>query len=263
MDIKIIDRTDEKINFLLEGVTPEFANLLRRIMIGEVPTMAIEWVDFHKNSSVLWDEIIAHRLGLVPLTFNPKFYNLPDECKCGGKGCSQCQVVLKCDRVGPGIVYSIDLVSNDENVRPKYDNIPIVELLEGQELKFEAIAQLGLGKQHIKWQAANAGYKNVAVIKLNERKLKKNEYKKFVASCPRKVFEIKNGRILVNNLACILCMQCVERFPDVVEVSSDENSFIFKVESVCGLKVVEVIRQAIKVLEKKLEEFQKDLEKLK
>jgi DNA-directed RNA polymerase subunit D len=263
LDVKILQKSDEKMSFLLKDVTPGFANLLRRIMIGEVPTMAIEWVDFHKNSSVLWDEIIAHRLGLIPLTFDPKFYNLPDECKCEGKGCSQCQVVLSCDRVGPGVVYSIDLVSNDERVKPKYDKIPIVELLEGQELKFEAIAQLGLGKEHAKWQAANVGYQNVPVIKVNEKKLKKNEYKKFVASCPRKVFEIKNGKILTNNLACILCMQCVERFPDVVEVSSDENSFVFKVETVCGLKVDEVIKQAVKVLKKKLEEFQKDLEKLK
>ena len=158
MKVNILKKTNEIVDFEVEGLTPALAAELRRIMLSEIPTMAIEWVDFHKNDSVLWDEIIAHRLGLIPLVFDPKLYNMKDECECSGKGCSRCQVVLVLKKKGPCVVYSGDLVSSDKNIRPVYDKIPIVELMENQELEFEAIAQLGLGKEHAKWQGAIVGY---------------------------------------------------------------------------------------------------------
>jgi DNA-directed RNA polymerase subunit D len=136
------------------------ASAFRRVMLSEVPTMAIEWVDFKKNDSALNDEIIAHRLGLVPLTFDRKAYNLPEECTCNGKGCSRCQVKLLLKKKGPGTVYDGDLKSDDKDVKPVYGNVPIVELLEDQSLQLEAIAQLGTGRQHAKWQAAVVGFEN-------------------------------------------------------------------------------------------------------
>jgi DNA-directed RNA polymerase subunit D len=159
MKIEILEKNDSEIKFSVQGITPAFANFLRRAMISEVPTMAIEWVDFKKNDSVLPDEVLANRLGQIPLTFDKKAYNLPSECKCEGKGCSRCQVELVLKKKGPGMVYSGDLKSKDKSVQPVFDKIPIVELFEGEELQFEAIAQLGLGRDHVKWQAAVVGYK--------------------------------------------------------------------------------------------------------
>ena len=158
MKVRILEKTERKMKFEVTGLTPALAGELRHIMISEIPTMAIEWVNFHKNDSVLWDEIIASRLGLIPLTFDPKFYNMKDSCSCDGKGCVHCQVTLVLKKKGPCTVYSGDLVSSDKNVKPVYENIPIVELMEGQELELEAIAQLGLGKEHAKWQGAIVGY---------------------------------------------------------------------------------------------------------
>jgi DNA-directed RNA polymerase subunit D len=160
MKVQILKKTDSEIQFLVEGISPAFANALRRIMMTEVPTMAIEWVDFIQNDSALNDEILANRLGLIPLTFDLKAYNLPSECECGGKGCSRCQVKLKLKKEGPCMVYSGDLETKAEDVKPVFDKIPIVELFEGEKLEFEAIAQLGLGREHAKWQAAVVGYKN-------------------------------------------------------------------------------------------------------
>jgi DNA-directed RNA polymerase subunit D len=159
MKLEVLERNDSEIKFSIEGITPAFANALRRIMISEVPTMAIEWVEFKKNNSALFDELLANRLGQIPLTFDRKVYNLPSECKCEGKGCSRCQVELVLKKKGPAVVYSGDLKSKDKNVQPVFDKIPIVELFEGEELQLEAIAQLGLGKDHVKWQAAVVGYK--------------------------------------------------------------------------------------------------------
>ena len=158
MKIKILEKNGREIKFSIEGITPGFANALRRVMMTEVPTMAIEWVDFKKNDSVLPDEILANRLGQVPLTFDRKAYNLPGNCKCEGKGCSRCQVEMVLKKKGPGVVHSGDLKSKAKDVQPVFDKIPITELFKDEELQFEATAQLGLGKEHTKWQAAVAGY---------------------------------------------------------------------------------------------------------
>jgi len=159
MKIKITNQNDKLIRFNLEDSDITFANALRRIIMSEVPALAVEWVDFHENSSAMYDEVVAHRLGLIPLKFDPKSYTIHDECACEGKGCSQCQVYFVIDKKGPCVVYSGDMKSTDETVKPTDDHFPIVELLEGQNLKLDAIAQLGKGEDHTKWQAAIAAYK--------------------------------------------------------------------------------------------------------
>ena len=159
MKVKITDQNESKIAFTLEDADVPFANAMRRVMMVEVPTLAVEWVDFHENTSAMYDEVVAHRLGLIPITFDPKMYNFTEECVCEGKGCSQCQVYFVLDKKGPCAIYSGDLKSTDETVKPIDPGFPIVELLDGQNLKLDAIAQLGKGEAHIKWQAAIAAYK--------------------------------------------------------------------------------------------------------
>jgi len=153
MEIKLLENQEKKnkIIFSLTGVDIAYANTLRRLMGFEVPVMAIEDVEFRKNSSILYDEVLAHRLGLIPLTTDLKSYDLPNECKCKGAGCSSCQVKLTLKASGPGMVYSSDLKSKDPAVKPVFNKIPIVKLLEGQELELEATAVLGQGKVHSKW----------------------------------------------------------------------------------------------------------------
>jgi DNA-directed RNA polymerase subunit D len=159
MKIQILEKNGSEIKFAVQEISDAFANELRRVIMGEVPTMAIEWVDLKKNDSVMNDELLCNRLGQVPLTFDQRAYDLPEDCKCEGKGCSRCQVELILKKKGPGIIYSGDLKTKAKDVKPVFDNIPIVELFEGEEIQFEAIAQLGMGKTHAKWQAAVVGYK--------------------------------------------------------------------------------------------------------
>ncbi|MBI2547463.1 MAG: hypothetical protein HYW23_03390 [Candidatus Aenigmarchaeota archaeon] len=117
MKIQILSKTDSSVKFLVEGIKPQFANELRRIMMGEIPTMAIEWVDYVKNGSVLNDEILANRMGHVPLKFDKRAYNMTKDCKCEGKGCSLCQVKLILKKKGPAMVYSGEMLRN-WNSRP-------------------------------------------------------------------------------------------------------------------------------------------------
>lgn len=67
LKIKIEIIKENEIEFDMIGVTPAFANAFRRIMICEVPSMAIEKVHISNNTSIIQDEILAHRLGLIPL----------------------------------------------------------------------------------------------------------------------------------------------------------------------------------------------------
>jgi len=263
MKIEILKKTDSKIKFLVSDIKVSFAGALRRIMVSEVPTMAIEWVDFKKNGSVMPDEVLANRLGQVPLTYDRKAYNLPSECKCGGKGCSRCQVKMRLKKKGPAMVYSDDLKSTDKSVKPAVEKVPVVELFEGQELQFAATAQLGLGREHAKWKGAVVGYKNLPRIKINE--IGKKDLEKFVKSCPRHVFKINNSKLVVTDpTKCILCMQCVEASSKgEIEVTAVEDAFVFNVESVSGLKPDEVVFLAAEILGKKMKEFQKALKKIK
>src|SRR3989338_6831963 len=166
MEIRVLenDKDKGKLSFIIKDTNAAFVNTLRRIMIEEVPTMAIEDVEFRKNTSILYDEMLAHRLGLIPLTTDLKSYNLPEECKCEGKGCARCQVTLTLEGKGPGTVYARDIKSSDSAVKPVYSKMPIVELLKGQNIELEAVAVLGKGKVHSKWISAHVYYKHKPLI---------------------------------------------------------------------------------------------------
>jgi len=161
MEIKLVENQEKKnrLIFSLKGVDTAYANTLRRIMGFEVPVMAIEDVEFRKNTSILYDEMIAHRLGLVPLSTDLKSYNMMSECKCKGAGCASCTVKLILKVQGPCTVYASDIKSKDPEIKPIYGKMPIVKLLEGQELEFEATAVLGQGKEHSKWSTGLIYYK--------------------------------------------------------------------------------------------------------
>ena len=154
--IKILESSDSHVKLLLKGVDRVYANALRRFAISEIPCMAIDEIVIHDNSSVLYDEILAHRLGLIPLTTDLEGYILPQDCDCKTSlGCTKCRVLLVLDAVATDeikTIYSGDLVSEDTRVKPYIDNIPIIKLAPNQKIKLEAYAKLGKGRNHAKWQ---------------------------------------------------------------------------------------------------------------
>src|SRR3989338_7102157 len=135
MNIKVLSQKENKVEFTLEGVNPVIANTLRRLVINEVPTLAIEELEIKENSSAIYDEMLAHRLGLVPLTTDLKSYEMKQNCKCEGKGCANCTLKLKLKATGPCVVYSGDLKSTDPKVKPVFDKMPIAKLLKDQEIE--------------------------------------------------------------------------------------------------------------------------------
>jgi len=149
LSLEIINENEQKISVRIKGVPLQYINALRRICLNGVPIYAIEDVDILENSSVLADEGIAHRLGLIPLTTSIESIKQNTETD---------KIMLTLDS---GIseetrtILSGDLKSQDSNVIPISQNIPIVHLAPSQSLKIEAYARLGRGIEHAKWNSSN------------------------------------------------------------------------------------------------------------
>lgn len=146
MRINVNEESKERIGFSLKASSISFANLIRRFSMSQVPTFAIDKITIYENSSTLFDEYIAHRIGLLPLKLGSGVGN--DE-----------EVMFSLDAAGPCMIYSSDLKSTVDKVKVAADNIPLLKLLEGQNLRLEAKAISGIGRKHAKWQAGLSGYK--------------------------------------------------------------------------------------------------------
>jgi len=157
--LEIISKDKQKISVKLKGVPIQYANALRRICLNGVPIFAIDTIDIIENSSVLPDEGLAHRLGLIPITTDFSRFNEPSKCDCNSEsGCSNCKVMLVLDTGKSDVtrtVLSNELSSEDDSIKPTSDKISIVQLAPGQRVKIECYARLGRGTDHAKWNSAN------------------------------------------------------------------------------------------------------------
>ncbi len=261
MRIEITSSQGEVLRFKLYDSNPAFANSLRRAIMREVPVLAIDEVEFHKNDTVLYDEIIAHRLAMIPLV-TPPGYRLPEECDCTDKRCPKCSVSFKVKVRGPYTLTSADLKASDPRVKPVSDKITIVKVGEGQELEFEAFARLGFGKQHAKWQPAICAYKYMPVVTINSRVC--DGCGKCVEVCPRGILQVDGGRARVSEVErCIMCRACQRACEKgAIEVKGDDTTFCFFIESTGVLPPQEILRRALEVLRDKFEEFAEEVKKL-
>lgn len=158
-------------DFKLSSVDLAFANALRRTMIAEVPTVAIDIVEVEKNTSVLPDEFLAHRLGLIPLNSKncDQDMEYTRDCTCESY-CSRCSVRLslhaRCTGDEVMKIYSRDLVVGSDRANewvgnpvitdPEAQGPLICKLRKGQELKLSCIARKGIAKEHAKWAPTSA-----------------------------------------------------------------------------------------------------------
>jgi DNA-directed RNA polymerase subunit D len=264
--IEVLEKDETNLRLIIKEADVALMNALRRIALAEVPSMAIDEVVMIENSSILQDEIIAHRLGLTPLKTDLDGYNLPEECECKSEfGCNLCRVTLTIDAEateGTRTVYSGELVSENQQIIPVSDKIPIVKLAKGQKLKLEAYARLGRGKNHAKWQPVSVcAYKYYPKIEIIKEKC--TNCKKCVDICPKKVFALKDQTVEVKDLlACNLCMDCVGVCPQktsALNVDWEKNAFIMNIESTGALSPGRILQEATKTLDKKLKEFEKQL----
>ena len=267
LQMNIIERSFNTLKFVLKDTMPAFANSLRRTMLAHVPTMAIEDVIIVENNSSMFDEFLAHRLGLIPLKADISQFEFRESCECGGRGCNLCQVNLTLQvetKDEKRMVYSSDLVSIDGRVEPVSGEIPIVKLGPDQKISLEAVAVLGVGAIHAKWQpVSTVGMQYMPIIELDMEKIT-DETRKAAQKCYRNVFHVQRGGFeIANPLDCTLCMECVNSDPTgAIKVHGDPSQIIFTVESTGALSPEQILDEAALILKERAEMFQEELDLL-
>ena len=278
MDIEIIEMAERKAKFILKNSSPAMANALRRTLLSDIPKMAIDKVEFHlgpimyddkeyESVTPLFDEIIAHRLGMVPVPTDLNLFCPQSECVCGGEGCPNCTIMYSLNKIGPCTVLSGDLEPlGNPDLRVKDEFIPIVELTDGQAVLIYATAVMGTAKKHVKWQVANGvGYKYLPQIAIEEGMESDEEVLECAALCPKKVFEVEDGKLVIKNpLECSLCRACTDHLGEKggITVTGDDQNFFFKFETDGSLTAQQALDKAVEILADEAKDFKAQLEQL-
>lgn len=271
MRIEFSSLEDNAASFILSDSYIAFANALRRAMVSEVTAFAIEDVKIYDNTSALFDEILAHRLGLIPLTTPETGFVPRSMCSCDGKGCPGCTVTLTMSVEGPRIVLSEDLISQDPSVQPAETAIPIVKLEKNQKVVIEAQAYMNRGVEHSKWQATTiCGYKNYPIITSDNRC---DGCAMCVDICPKSILEVKGGKISVienGEKDCSLCRLCEQACLNsgigedpAIHVNMDTNRFIFTVEGSGAIPAYTIIEKGLLFLKTQSDELLEALSEIR
>ncbi|KAF2804072.1 DNA-directed RNA polymerase subunit D [Mytilinidion resinicola] len=251
INVRFLNADSTRANFLIQNFDLATANSLRRVMLAEVPTIAIDVVEVLDNTSVLADEFICHRLGLIPLNST----NVDDllasrDCDCDGY-CELCSVVLMLDAKCTGNdimkVYARDLVVSEG--RPNEEiGLPvitdpdglgsiIVKLRRGQSIKMKCVAKKGIAKEHAKWAPSAA----IGFEYDPNNKLRHLDY--WFEEDPIKEWPKNEENANIDGIP-----QEGEPF----DYDAVPTRFFFDVETVGGLEPDQIVLQGIKVLQRKL-----------
>ena len=268
MEIEVLSYDKENPNhivFKLKNSNPAYANSLRRVLLMEVPVLAIDEVIILENTTPLYDEIIAHRLGLLPITTPPGEFNLREECVCDGHGCTQCEISLNLEKESEAAgeietLFSGEFVPEDPKVAPVNSDVPILRMTGGQKITIQAIARLGYGKKHAKWQSSIVTYQYDPIITIDNSK--NNNWEEVVKYCPPQILEAKDGKNLTvkNPVDCILCGLCMEKAPaGSITVDTNAKDFIFTLTSLGQMSVIDLLDQGLNMLKLKAEDLKEKL----
>ncbi|MEJ5292299.1 MAG: DNA-directed RNA polymerase subunit D [Candidatus Methanosuratincola sp.] len=265
MDIEVLGNSGARFRVIARGVDPSFINAIRRAVMSEVSVPAVDKVFIAENSGVLYDEILAHRIGLVPLKGGEGLVR-PSECDCGGKGCPRCEAILTLEVEAPEDNYTVysGRLKPEGSVFVANNDIPLAVLNKGQKIALEAHARLGTGKEHAKWQpvsGATVKYEPIITVDLNKCSLSA----KCVQACPKKILLIKEKALRVTSVwDCTLCEECVEACPNgAISVSYNPANAMLMLESEGSLTPQELIFAACEVLKDKFESIRVALENTK
>lgn len=228
MDVKVLEKKEDSVKMLFKGTEVSFVNGLRRTIMAGMPVLAVEDVHFYQNTSVMFDEMLAHRLGMVPLKMDSKKYKEGDKVK------------LILEKEGPATVYSKDIKSTDPKIEPAKLNIPITKLVEGQKLKVEMDAIVGKGSKHVKWQPAIVSYMEMPTIIGEKGKAYKTDVLDMILDESKRDIILEEGQ----------------------KVEYDPTTFIFSIESHGNLTPKELLGEAVIELKGKIKEFKKELKNL-
>eukprot|EP00802_Teleaulax_amphioxeia_P010845 Tamp_10875.p1 GENE.Tamp_10875~~Tamp_10875.p1 ORF type:complete len:433 (-),score=99.04 Tamp_10875:687-1796(-) len=301
--IKVLQMSeDEELVFDMTGIDVSLANAFRRILLAEVPTMAIEKVFVHNNTGVLRDELVAQRLGMIPIKADPSFFEWPgDEAKDADEHSDlapldsqvlKFRLKVKCRKAAGGAdnePINGKVLSNqlewipvgDQAERfahhtpePVHEDILIARLRPGQEIDMEMHCHKGNNNGdtgHAKWSpVATAWYRLLPRIDILQD-MYDDEADKLVERCPMNCFDIeetaRHRKAIVSETGvrdCTLCRECI-REPDMAKklrLARKKDHFIFTVESTGILPAQELFKQSVQILRAKAKRMLDLLEQL-
>jgi len=240
--MKVMDKKNNQVTFSAE-LDESLANAIRRY-VDQIPILAIDEVEISKNDSPLYDETIAHRIGLIPL----KMDKTTNE-----KTVEEITLVAKKD----GIVYSEEMKGK---IDPVYDKIPVTVLKKGQELEILATARVGKGSKHSKFSPGLMFYRNLIKIKVD-----KDCPKEVINVCPQKVFDLEAGKVsVIDENKCDMCEACTDLCRKMGKNSIElipTEELVITVESFGQINEEDIFKKAIKILKEDLEEVSKKIAK--
>ena len=288
MDIEILEMAERKARFIVRNSSPAMANALRRTLLSDLPKMAIHKVEFHlgpltddtgkeyESTTPLFDEIIAHRLGMIPVPTDLSLFVPQEECTCGGVGCPNCTIEYFLNRSGPCTVLSGDLMpmtvpEHREAFKVRDEFIPIVELANEQGINVIATAVMGTARKHVKWQVCNgAGYKYLPHVEVDPALAGRDDVLECAEICPKNVFSLyenpDGSEILKAERPydCSLCKACTDHIRDkkAITVEGDDTCFLFRFETDGSYTAQDALDKALEILRDEAEEFAAQVENI-
>ena len=276
-NIEIKSKTKEEIIFDITGIDPTLVNTLRRIMIAEVPTMAIETVIINQNTSIIPDEVLAHRLGLIPILADANdFEEKKEDEDFNEKNCLKFNLKVKCEKGKNGKIINEQIFSKDlileflgeqknkfyDEKNKKYkvglvhDDIYLNKLTPGMEIDLVCYCVKGIGRTHAKWSPVCTAYYKL-LNKINILKeINGNDAEELRQLCPKGVFVVnKKGNIEVGNIReCTSCRECIrkDKFKEYIELGKIADHYEFHIESVGMYSPESIFFRAIDVLKNKI-----------
>ncbi|MGC9047433.1 MAG: DNA-directed RNA polymerase subunit D [Caldisphaera sp.] len=274
-NLDIIEANSNRITIYLEGFPISFGNALRRLALSDVPTMAVDYVYFYDNDTSIYDEIIAHRLGLLVLKSDEAIhkYKLLEECKDKNETDVSCYVQvslekeLEGDNVSGIYIKASDLKFSDENIKPAYPDTPIIYLAPGQRIHLVGFARLGRGKEHGKWSPASVSIlQYVTTVDVNGS-MSNDEciecvsaYKEVADALKAKENKSIDYKTNINTSGLRYCEDSACK--GIIKVRYDSNRLLLTVESNGSLEPQQIILEASKSLDRRADALLQKLEKL-
>lgn len=283
--INILRLDGDELDFEVIGIDASIANALRRIMLAEVPTIAIEHVWIAVNSSIIQDEVLAHRVGLIPIKIDPTKLEYVVDNEETDKDTIVFHFDVECKNQYSGkikhngekeYVNEIALSSSLswqpqgnqaeiflEGVAPVHDDIVVAKMKPGQRIEFEAHCRKGVGKDHTKFSpVATASYRLLPEITF-DGPVTGERAQELKSMCPMGVFDIEDmggvGTVVAARPRdCTMCRECIrlDGWKDTVRLKRKADHFIFSIESSGCIPPETIFREAINILKEKSLKFQ-------
>jgi len=239
--MKLIEKKENEIIFSAE-MDESITNAIRRY-VNRIPVLAVDEVEISKNDSPLYDETIAHRIGLIPLKAD--------------KNIEEKKAKLKLNAKKEGIVYSEEVKGD---IKVAYDKIPITVLTKNQELELTASVRFGNGSGHSKYSPGMLFYRNIFELTMDREifeEIKKNCQNNEIKEKGNKIIVLDNQKRDIYDISEEICKEKHKPLE-----FKDNGELLITIESFGQMESKEIFKKSIDALKKDLKEFSKKLNKL-